>query len=65
MLTMKRQGTVFFIFYSTIVFIFTSSPDKEFKCKVYCTKFVSVLVSLSALQAFVSKQTWKGVREVF
>jgi hypothetical protein len=62
---MNKQGTAFFIFYSTIVLMLTSNPESELRFKVYCTKLVSVFVSLSALQALVNKQTWKGVREVF
>jgi hypothetical protein len=62
MLTMNRQGTVFFIFYSVINFILTSNPERLLSFKVDCTKFVKVFVSLSGRQTFVRRQVWKAVK---
>jgi hypothetical protein len=61
---MKMQGTVFFIFYSARVFMFTSRPDKLGSLRVSRTKLVRVLMSLSDLQTFERRQVWKGVRDV-
>ena len=62
MLTMNRQGTVFFIFSYVNIFILTASPERLSSLRVLWTKVASVLVSRSGLHAEVSRHIWKEVR---
>ena len=64
MLTIKMQGTVFRIFSSMRVFMFTYKPERLGNFSVSRTNFVRELISLSERHTFAKRQAWNGDNEV-